>query len=94
VRDALFSGGRSITLLEGSQATPARPDRNNVKLKTLGCQTDSEILNFRLPYNNLEKQVIWQHPQHGVIMMNLKSGGLHEKHAIATLNAGTISEFA
>jgi hypothetical protein len=37
-RDTLFSeegggGGKSITLLEGFQATPARPsDRNNVKV--------------------------------------------------------------
>jgi hypothetical protein len=26
--------------------------------------------------------------------MNLKSGGLHEKHAVATWNLGTISAFA
>jgi hypothetical protein len=37
VRDILFSvGGKSIILLEGLWAAPARPsDRNNVKVKTL-----------------------------------------------------------
>jgi hypothetical protein len=37
VRDFIFRGGRkNIILLEGSQATPARPSgRNNVKVKTL-----------------------------------------------------------
>jgi hypothetical protein len=38
VRDTLILGGeKSINLLEGSQAMPARPsDKNNVKVKTLG----------------------------------------------------------
>jgi hypothetical protein len=37
VRVFIFRGGRkSIILLEGAQATPARPSgRNNVKVKTL-----------------------------------------------------------
>jgi hypothetical protein len=43
---------------------------------------------------NLEKQVIWQHRQKGLILMSLKSGGLHEEHAVATWNLGTISAFA
>jgi hypothetical protein len=42
--------------------------------------------------------IIWKtnrrHPQLGVIFMSLKSGGLHEKHAVATWNLGTISAFA
>jgi hypothetical protein len=42
--------------------------------------------------------IIWktnrQHPQQGVILMSLKSGRLHEKHAAATWNLGTISAFA
>jgi hypothetical protein len=33
---------------------------------------------------NLKKQVIWQYPQQGIILMSLKSGRLHEKHAVAT----------
>jgi hypothetical protein len=44
--------------------------------------------------DNLERQVIWQHPQQGLIVMNSKSRGLHEKHAVATWNLGTISAFA
>jgi hypothetical protein len=42
--------------------------------------------------------IIWktnrQHRQQGVILMSLKLGRLHEKHAVATLNLGTISAFA
>jgi hypothetical protein len=42
--------------------------------------------------------LIWKtnrrHPQQGIILMCLKSGGLHEKHAVATWNLGTISAFA
>jgi hypothetical protein len=42
--------------------------------------------------------IIWKinrrHPQQGVILMSLKAGGLHEKHAVATWNLGTISAFA
>jgi hypothetical protein len=30
----------------------------------------------------------------GVILMSLKLGGLHEKHAVATWNLGTIAAFA
>jgi hypothetical protein len=42
--------------------------------------------------------IIWKtsnqrNPQQGVILMSLKSGGLHEKHAVATWNLGTISAF-
>jgi hypothetical protein len=40
------------------------------------------------------KKVIWQNPQQGIILVNLKSGGLHEKYAVATLDLGTISEFS
>jgi hypothetical protein len=33
----MFSGGKSITLSEGSQASPVRPsDKGNVAVKTLG----------------------------------------------------------
>jgi hypothetical protein len=39
-------------------------------------------------------KTIWQHPQQGVILVNLKSGGLREKHALAAWNLGTISAFA
>jgi hypothetical protein len=39
-------------------------------------------------------KTIWQHPQQGTILMGLKSGGLHEKHALALGNLGTISAFA
>jgi hypothetical protein len=35
-----------------------------------------------------------RHPQQGAILMSLKLGGLHEKHAVATWNLGTISAFA
>jgi hypothetical protein len=42
----------------------------------------------------IKKQVNRRRPQQGVIMMNLKLGGLHEKHAVATWNLGTISAFA
>jgi hypothetical protein len=42
--------------------------------------------------------IIWKtnlwNPQQGVILISLKSGGLHEKHAVATWNLGTISAFA
>jgi hypothetical protein len=73
-------------VLEGSQATPARPyGRNNVKVKTLWLQTNSEILYFEFL---IFLSIIWGknrlHPQQGVILMSLKSGGLHEKHAVAT----------
>jgi hypothetical protein len=73
-------GRKSIILLKGSQATPARP---NVKVTFLisDCFID-----------NLEKNR--RHPQQGVLLMSLKSGGLHEKHAVATWNLGTISAFA
>jgi hypothetical protein len=35
-----------------------------------------------------------RHPQQGVILVSLKLGGLHEKHAVATWNLGTMSAFA
>jgi hypothetical protein len=42
--------------------------------------------------------IIWKtnrrHPQQGVIFTSLKSGGLHEKLAVATWTLGTISAFA
>jgi hypothetical protein len=37
--------------------------------------------------------VISLHPQQGVISINLKMGGLHEKNAVATWNLGNILEF-
>jgi hypothetical protein len=41
-----------------------------------------------------KKQLNWRRPRQGVILMSLKLGGLHEKHAVATWNFGTISAFA
>jgi hypothetical protein len=42
--------------------------------------------------------IIWKtnrrQPKQGLIRMSLKSEGLHEKHAVATWNLGTISTFA
>jgi hypothetical protein len=42
--------------------------------------------------------IIWKtnrrDPQQGIILMCLKSGGLHENYAVATWNLGTISAFA
>jgi hypothetical protein len=46
---------------------------------------------FLVTLKNLEKQVIWQHQQQGLILMSLKLGGLHEKHVVATWRLGTIS---
>jgi hypothetical protein len=42
----------------------------------------------------LEKQVIWQHPKQGIILMSLKWGGPRGKRAVATWNFETISAFA
>jgi hypothetical protein len=43
-------------------------------------------------YRSFGKQIGGIH--NGVILMSLKGGGLHEKHAVATWNLGTISAFA
>jgi hypothetical protein len=40
--------------------------------------------------DQFRKQVIWQHPNKGIILMSLKSGGLQENHALETWNLGTI----
>jgi hypothetical protein len=60
-RDNLFRTGRkSITLIEGSQDTPARlSDRNNVKVKTLGLQevASNGQWNFQFPIN---PSIIWK----------------------------------
>jgi hypothetical protein len=43
--------------------------------------------------DNLQKKINQRHPQLGVILMSLKLGGLHEMHAVATWNLGTISAY-
>jgi hypothetical protein len=42
--------------------------------------------------DNLEKKIGGIHNRR-IILMSLKTGGLHEKHAVASWNLGTISAF-
>jgi hypothetical protein len=44
--------------------------------------------------DNFENKLNRRLAQQGVILKSLKSRGLHEKHAVATWNLGTISAFA
>jgi hypothetical protein len=85
-------------MLEGSHTTPSRPSgRNNVKVKTLRQygvaskrQQNYEFVIVLSIIGNINR---W-HPQQWVILLRLKSGELHEKHAVSNWNLGTISEFA
>jgi hypothetical protein len=48
---------------------------------------------FLIVLSIIKKKLHRRHPQQGVILMSLKLGGLHENHAVATWNLGTISVF-
>jgi hypothetical protein len=59
-----------------------------------GFRQRAEFLISDCFIDNLKKQLNRRRPQRGVILMSLKSGELHDKHAVATWNLGTISAFA
>lgn len=71
-----FFGRDSTTLLEGSQVTPPRPcARNNVTVTKSRWQEAASDSGIWI-YNYLAiicKRIIWLYPQHGVILVNLKS---------------------
>jgi hypothetical protein len=57
-------------------------------------QTDSGNFEFLINLSIIYKTSNLAASTTGVMLMNLKSGGLHEKHAVATWNLETISAFA
>jgi hypothetical protein len=98
-----WGGGKSVLLLESSQVVLARPfDRDWVRMQTVrlvsrkAWDRDGGILIFLLTIAHMK---IWTFNDfsdlriRGVILMNLKSGGLHDKHTVATSNLRTISVF-
>jgi hypothetical protein len=91
-----------ITVLEGSQASPARPsDKDSMKMCTLECLEvvawdgaaefwfSELIVNYIIWNDNSETFTAEEFN-----FDEFKSGGLHEKHALATWNLGTIPAFA
>jgi hypothetical protein len=49
-----------------------------------GFKQAAEFLTSDYFINNLEKQVISQHPKYRIILMFLKSEGLYKKQAVAS----------